>query len=55
MNLGSILIDHRHMRRESLRELAKRIGIEHSALFRCEKGKPLDQKNLVKLIKWLLS
>jgi hypothetical protein len=55
MNLSIVLQHHRHTRREGLRQFAKRLGVDYTALHRFESGRPLDQKNLLKVIKWLLS
>jgi transcriptional regulator with XRE-family HTH domain len=55
MNISRLIKEIRLARKWPLRQLAAEIGIEFTALHRLESGKPLDQANLSKVIRWLFS
>lgn len=39
----------------SLRQLAKRVEVDQSVIFRFLHNKPISQSNFIRLLKWLLS
>ncbi len=54
MNLGNVLKSYRLTAKLPLRELARRVGIDASALLRVERGQLPAKKPFVKLLVWLL-
>jgi transcriptional regulator with XRE-family HTH domain len=52
--LGDVLRSARVHNEISIREFAKMIGIDKSALLRLEHGKPINQESLIKVILYLL-
>lgn len=55
MLVGKVIAGYRKAENISVRELAARIGVEHSALWRFEQGKPIKTKLWVAIVKWLLT
>lgn len=55
MLLGKLVKLYRESRNMSLREMEKVIGVESTALFRFESGKPVSNKNWVRIVKWVLT
>lgn len=53
MRLGRILRTSRVLDGVSLRERAKEIGIDHQALYRLERGNPVNLQNFTTLLTWL--
>ncbi len=54
MIIGQAIRAWRKERKLGLRELAKRIGVDYTALSKFERGTPLG-KNWVKIMVWLLT
>lgn len=54
-NLRQLLIDHRSLRKASLRKMAREIGIDHVALHHFERGKGLQLKQWSAIMKWMFS
>jgi transcriptional regulator with XRE-family HTH domain len=55
MNIAVLLKLIRKANKWTLRQMAQITGLSVSTLNRCESGKPLDQANLGKVIRWLFS
>jgi DNA-binding XRE family transcriptional regulator len=55
LRLGEVIRKWRLMSEVDLRKLAGDIGINHSTLYRIEKGEACDSRTLAKVIVWLLS
>lgn len=53
MRLGRILRASRVLDGDSLRERAEAIGIDRQALWRLERGQPVNLANFTKLLSWL--
>lgn len=54
-NLGRMLRSYRLLTEQSMREVARRIGISSSTVCRLEQGYPPDAASLLKLLSWMLS
>jgi transcriptional regulator with XRE-family HTH domain len=48
--IGKILTDYRYTNRMSMRELAKQLGVSVATVCRIEKGLPMEQVTILKLI-----
>lgn len=55
MKLSHLLRDWRKFNKLSLRDVAREIGITHSALLRFERGRQTRLESTVKIILWSLS
>lgn len=54
MRLGQVMLSHRHMERASVREMARRIGVNHTSLSRFERGMPINANTFIRLWTWLI-
>lgn len=54
-NLSEMLRCYMAMRQVSLRELAPRIGISHTTLFRVCEGRAMDAATLLKVVNWMVA
>jgi len=53
MILGQLLKDHREKCGLSVRQMGAKIGVQHDALWRFEKGRPIKATHLAAIIRWL--
>lgn len=53
MKLANILKAYRKAEGLSMRGTAKIVGIDYTALHRFESGRPVSNRNLVKIILWM--
>ena len=55
MLIGKMIEAYREKNNLSVRELAARIKVEHTALWKFERGKPVRTNNWVKILTWVLT
>jgi len=55
MKLQSLVAAYREQHKISVRKLAREIGVDHTALFKFEKGQRAYSKELARIIIWALS
>ena len=53
MRLGDCLRDYRQARALGVRAMSRTIGISAATLSRIERGKPADQRSLMRVFRWL--
>jgi transcriptional regulator with XRE-family HTH domain len=55
MKIADVVRSWRLLEKMSLRDTAELIGIDRSALYRMESGRPVSASNLAAVVRWLLS
>lgn len=55
MTLAQLIADHRQANQITVRELAERIGIDHTRLWRFETGKGIMPEAMAKIMAWVQS
>lgn len=54
MRLGNVIRKWRIVEEESLRDIAKQMGMPHATLDRVEKGEACNSDTLAKILLWLI-
>lgn len=55
MMLGELIQAWRKQRRLTLQQAARRLGVEYTALWRFEQGRPVGERYWVRIMVWLLT
>lgn len=55
MILGKLLREHREKHGWSIRQMGKKIGVQYDALYRFERGRPVQMRHLMGILRWVLT